>query len=144
MVSALKYSAIGSARPAARVCLRASSTAPTKSGNHGISNLALSPPRRRFAGWHPRPSATGSSPGAAPVKASQLRRHGAQQIERIATEDLVDVRAAEAAAGQELGQRGELGVAGQDGTVVRVHIRADGHLAGPGQVGQADDLVGEV
>jgi N-dimethylarginine dimethylaminohydrolase len=64
------------------------------------------------------------------VKASQLCRHDAQQIERIAAENLVDVRAAEAAAGQELGQRGELGVAGQDRTVVRIHIRADGHVAG--------------
>ncbi|UIJ57060.1 hypothetical protein LWP59_23185 [Amycolatopsis acidiphila] len=38
--SAAKYCPTGSARPAARVCLRTSSTALAKSGNHGISTHA--------------------------------------------------------------------------------------------------------
>jgi FtsX-like permease family len=70
-----------------------------------------------------------------------LCRDSAQQLESVAAEDLVGIGVAAAAVGQELGKRGEAGVAGQDRPVVGVHVGPDGDVAGADQLGQADDLV---
>ena len=81
---------------------------------------------------------------ARPGHARRSRSDAVQKFRGVAAEDLPDLGGREPAVSQEPGQVGELVVAGQDGPVVAVQVGADSHVAGPGDLGQPDDLGAEI
>jgi hypothetical protein len=68
----------------------------------------------------------------------------AQQVQRVAAEDLVDAGGREAAVAQQGAQVVELVVAGQDRAVVPVQVGAEGHMARADRLGEPGDLGAEV
>src|SRR5580692_9906664 len=133
LFSAVKYCPTGSAWPEARVCLRASSTALAKSGNHGIPtsrpggpfSLTVLPPSVLLAPYSSPAAGQRRRPSASPEHGEVEGDQGVFQVGHGLDPALADLRAHQfgGGAGQPV-----VGLAGHGGPVRMV-------AAGPGVPG---------